>query len=404
MKTYASYIEIKRRYNRSINLERDLAIPQSLIGYCPTSKGLDFLDRFKKAYLSPKACRAFTITSVYGTGKSAFALFLATLTAPYIKEAHKIAQAILQKNGYEDFWFSEEEFAHYFPSSGFVLAIATGDREPISHTVLKALLNGLSLFWGETHKRYKVWKELDETLRILKPHQEIPSQQILEYLKKIGQSCQAPILLIVDELGKNFEYAAQTNKDLFLLQQIAEFCCEEHPYKVIFLGLLHQSFKSYGSLLTENVQKEWEKIQGRFEDFSFVEGEREEQIIRLISQVYDSNFPRLEQESIQNWAKEWKERLDSLGIFSHIPLEVLENIFPLHPLTALLLPKLCYRYGQNERSIFTFLASHEPFSFRNFLESTIIPEIRGTKKEQILPTLTPPYLYDYFIESMGFYS
>jgi len=52
------------------------------------------------------------------------------------------------------------------------------------------------------------------------------------------------------------------------------------------------------------------------------------------------------------------------------------------------------RYAQNDRSLFTFLTSGEPFSLRNFLDETEI-------NEDALPTLKLDRVYDYFLESAG---
>ena len=71
---------------------------------------------------------------------------------------------------------------------------------------------------------------------------------------------------------------------------------------------------------------------------------------------------------------------------------MLENLFPLHPVTALILPQLFSRYAQNDRSLFSFLTSYEPNSFRIFLEETEI-------EKDHLPLFRIARLYDYFTET-----
>src|SRR5262249_57696812 len=52
--------------------------------------------------------------------------------------------------------------------------------------------------------------------------------------------------------------------------------------------------------------------------------------------------------------------------------ECLIACYPLHPLTAVVLGPLFRQLAQNERSLFAFLASSEPFGFQEFLrEGTI---------------------------------
>jgi hypothetical protein len=43
-------------------------------------------------------------------------------------------------------------------------------------------------------------------------------------------------------------------------------------------------------------------------------------------------------------------------------------------MAGLVLPQLCTRYAQNDRSLFTFLTSEEPFSFKRFLQEEEVKE------------------------------
>ena len=71
--------------------------------------------------------------------------------------------------------------------------------------------------------------------------------------------------------------------------------------------------------------------------------------------------------------------------------ECLTACYPLHPLTALVLGPLFRQLAQNERSLFAFLASSEPFGFQEFLRGQ-------TAKDG-------PYrldrLYDYVMTALG---
>ena len=43
--------------------------------------------------------------------------------------------------------------------------------------------------------------------------------------------------------------------------------------------------------------------------------------------------------------------------------------YPLHPVALVALPYLFHRFAQNERSLFSYLSSHEPKGFQDFLRS-----------------------------------
>ena len=75
----AKYFSVDRRYNRSINLERDIDQSEALQGYILTERSHHALQRILIDPISSHRTNAYTITSIYGTGKSAFAHFLVVL-------------------------------------------------------------------------------------------------------------------------------------------------------------------------------------------------------------------------------------------------------------------------------------------------------------------------------------
>ena len=62
--------------------------------------------------------------------------------------------------------------------------------------------------------------------------------------------------------------------------------------------------------------------------------------------------------------------------------------YPLHPTTLLILPALFKRFGQNERSLFSFLSADEPFSLSDWVQTQ---EFRANDP----PFVRLPQLYDY---------
>ena len=49
------------------------------------------------------------------------------------------------------------------------------------------------------------------------------------------------------------------------LQNLAELCNRSEG-RIIFVGILHQSFSEYSKTSDQSVRDEWSKIQGRFID------------------------------------------------------------------------------------------------------------------------------------------
>lgn len=339
-------IEIKTRYARSINLERDIENEKAIEGYILTETGKDALARIERATKENKVS-AFTITGVYGSGKSAFALLVTSLFSKN-KTVQNAAKRAIRRT-------------KVFPS--FTIAFTTARWEPIEVTISRAIAN-----------------------------LPLASKDVAENLQQVAEK--SPIFLIIDELGLAVEQARGTRSSLNLLQRIAEM-----PVKnpVIILGLLHQSFGSY----TEGTEKqEWHKIQGRFEDIPFAH--RAQDVLQVIAGAMGRKKIKGRGEEIEEYerfkstlekqAVAWASALTEIPAMSSVDTTLLAALYPLHPISALLLPSLSSRYAQNERTLFSFLSSYEPHSLRIFLEE---------EQSENFPLLLLPQLYDYFLESAG---
>ena len=387
----SNYFSLYRRYYRSVNLERDIAKPSAVEGYILTERASEALIRIASAFGNPDAHRAWTMTGVYGTGKSAFAHYLTALCAPKDVKLHQVAAGILKKT----FGVQSEEWTAVeasIPEQGVLRAVAAGQREPLSWTVARALVKAVNLHWHQQHrpklcKQIGKWEEALET-----DGAQITNQLVLDTLKKLVETTETPIFLVIDELGKNLEFAARNQgvDDLYLLQQIAELQVKG-DHQVYFLGLLHQSFGGYSERLAAVEQSEWVKIQGRFEDIPFTESPS--QMTRLIGQAINQEQADPIMLVLDECADDWDTELQKVLSEKEVTTPVLSAAYPIHPITALVLPLLCTRYAQNDRSLFTFLTSDEPFAFQAFLESASI-------KDDRIPTLQLHQLYDYFVESV----
>ncbi|MEG3437730.1 hypothetical protein V0288_11425 [Pannus brasiliensis CCIBt3594] len=387
-KTLANYFTLHRRYSRSINLERDLERPEALEGYILTSRAKEALARIGR-----RENHSWTLTSVYGTGKSSFAHFLSSLCAPEDHPLRAKALEIAARSLGSDnplYKVLKEDY----PEKGYVRAVATGRREPIGHTIVRALYFGTHQYWEATQRpKISVISKLADLDTEISSGNTINTKKIPELVLEVARASETGVFLILDELGKNLEYASYNlgQEDLYLLQQLAEL--PKHTDTPIYiLGILHQAFTDYGQRLASKERNEWAKIQGRFENISFAESSGE--VMRLIGETIDATGADGFQCAITHQAREWYTALSPLVGEGDLTETILAGIYPLHPLTALVLPILCQRYAQNDRSLFTFLTSSEPYSFKNFLT-----EVK-TEGDH-LPTLKLDRLYDYFIEAVG---
>jgi hypothetical protein len=391
----SDHFRVRRRYMRSVNLERDGELASSLAGYVLTTRALEVIERVVEAAGHRSTSRAWTVTGVYGTGKSAVANFIAALFAskgsPVRDQALKILRADASTSSLA------RKLQRTIPHDGFVRAVVVARREPLSHTVVRALARGAEEFWsvrpgpkpGAVHRVLALRASLRERA-------QIDMTDIAEIAKDIAAASGTGVLLIIDELGKLLEHAAHSGSggDLFLLQQLAELPAAPGEAPVLVLGLLHQAFSEYGNLLAAAERAEWEKIQGRFEDIPFAESA--EQMLRLIGDAIEAAPPPTVARAIKRRSADWSVRFTrtlSHPYVGEIMLsERIATVYPLHPLTALILPSLCTRFGQNDRSLFTFLAGTTAHALTGFLERT-------TASTDNLPLLRLPDVYDYFLDA-----
>lgn len=186
---------------------------------------------------------------------------------------------------------------------------------------------------------------------------------ILDQLNGYYQKLQGEgkfLVIVIDEFGKILEHAAKNNpeKELYFLQKFAEFI-NLPTRNILLLTTLHQNFGAYSRGLSEAQINEWIKVKGRFHEVSFVEPV--EQLLYLAAQ----------QKGADKTIHANAEKLIALGhdtqfvsgVFSK---EVSRALYPLDPFAAYVLTSALQRYGQNERSLFSFLASEGEDSLSRF--------------------------------------
>lgn len=174
--------------------------------------------------------------------------------------------------------------------------------------------------------------------------------QLNSYYKKLHSEGKF-LVIVIDEFGKILEHAAKNSpeKELYFIQKFAEFV--NLPSRdILLLTTLHQNFGAYSKGLTEAQVNEWIKVKGRFKEATFIEPV--EQLLYLASKQYEMPKKKTfaNADELIALAHETKFVSDA---FSE---EVSKSLYPLDPFAAYVLTSALQRYGQNERSLFSFLA------------------------------------------------
>lgn len=381
-------IKVKAHFQRSVNLERD-ADSEAASYYIPTARALDTIRRWALAMTDSSRPRAWSITGPYGSGKSSFALYVEALAGDDRSPIHQAAFQTLSALDSElvDLVRAGRSEAGA-DGRGFILAVATAEREPAVKTLVRALAVGAERYWP-TRMPVAVVDALAKA-------EAAPSgTTIIGCLRALSD--RAPVLLVVDEFGKNLEAFSDAGAagDLFVLQELAEQVAGRSGVPVFLFTLQHLAFSDYAAHLSEQQRREWSKVQGRFEDVPFLDSP--DQAIHVLAGAFDrSGCPPALRRRIEVWARRTHARYSDLGLASYFGStpDLISGCYPLHPVAVAALPELCARYAQNSRTLFSFVAGREPGSVLSKMAS-------ADPSASPLPVVTLEDVYAYFVESAG---
>ena len=272
----------------------------------------------------------------------------------------------------------------------------SGSDEPLPERLLAALDDAASAYWaGRQGRRPAVLRQI----RQARTKGGIRDSHLLELVDglqaALGQARAGGLLLLVDELGKFLEHEArQGGSGIFLLQQLAERAFRGHGANLVLLVLLHQAFDLYARGLGEKLRNDWAKVQGRFQSVSFIEPP--EQTLRILAAAFSNTLTDAQARDVRRRAGRVARALGAAGALPSAldqtaATDVFAACYPLHPVTLLLLPDLCQRFAQNERTLFSYLGSREPHGFRDVLASLRKPG----------EWLHPASVYDYFVRNQS---
>ena len=172
------------------------------------------------------------------------------------------------------------------------------------------------------------------------------------------------LVIVVDEFGKVLEHAAKVNpeKELYFLQLLSEFCNDERR-KILLLTTLHQNFGTYGQKLDQMQRQEWTKVKGRFKEVAFTEPI--EQLLFMASKKLGDREKEIADKDA--FLKLLEMAKESRFVNEKLSREITLNLYPLDPFAANCLTQSIQRYGQNERTLFSFLTSQGSNSFLGFV-------------------------------------
>lgn len=324
-------------FTTSINIIRDTYRD---FKYIPTPNAKKTVSQIVNDF--KKGIRSFNVVGTYGTGKSSFLLAL--------------EQSIRGTNRYFEPNFIAKPKCDFVKIVGSYSSIVEHFAETFEVQTSK---NQLENILSEIYNRYH----------------------------SIGKDNKI-LFILIDEFGKFLEYATKHNpeKELYFVQQLAEFCNNPN-HNIVLITTVHQSLESYAYSLSKIQQQEWTKVKGRFREITF--NEPVEQLLFLASEYvaehFDANAKKSEIDKCLKLSIETK----AFNFNEDFLKEIALKLYPLDILSANILTLSLQRYGQNERSLFSFLESTDHTGLTKF-----------NKKEN--PFYNLSNVYDYL--NFNFYS
>lgn len=210
------------------------------------------------------------------------------------------------------------------------------------------------------------------------------------YLTVVDALCEqteySGINIIFDEFSKFLEVNLDSSKMLNfkIIQDMAEAATRSGKKQIHFTCITHKDILDYSS------SDSFKTVEGRFNKIRYVASS--EQSYELISNAI-SKKP-----AFDDLVSEYAEHIQELtnvasvvNVFDEMETEkfvkkVVKGCFPLTPLSSFALLHISELVGQNERTLFTFLAKNDRYSLPEFL----------SKDHTDISFVTIDLIYDYF--------
>ena len=301
-------------FTTSVNILRDT---ERDFHYLPTPNAKQVVSQIVNDF--KKGIRSFNIIGTYGTGKSSFLLAL----EQSIKETKR--------------YFNPNFITN--PKVDFVKIV------------------------GSYNSIVEKFADTFEVTTAKNKHENILSEIFNRY-HSLGKN-NGVLFLFLDEFGKFLEYAAKHNPEteLYFIQQLAEFC-NNPKYNIVLITTVHQSFESYAYSLTSTQKQEWTKVKGRFREITF--NEPVEQLLYLAAEHVAENFENKVSKTAVEKCLKLAAATKAFNFNKDFLNEIATKLFPLDILSANILTLSLQRYGQNERSLFSFLESTDHTGLSKF--------------------------------------
>ena len=306
------------KFSPSVNIIRDFDVE---LNYIPTpNTTLVFAQLIEGALLGT---RSFNIVGTYGTGKSSFLWALE-------RNLNRKKKYFAKLNG------------QFKQIKSFQFLNIVGDYD----SVVKTFARLLDIDVNAEYKTQDIIRKLDNKYKSL-------------------NKCNKGLVIIIDEFGKFLEYAAKNNPEyeLYFIQQLAEYV-NDLDKNILFITTLHQDFNAYALDLSKSQRHEWDKVKGRLKEITF--NEPVEQLLFLASERLSISNNKISKDKSFSNLFTCIKTANVFPLKDYFSKEYAGKLLPFDILSASILTLALQKYGQNERSLFTFIESNDHLGLKDY--------------------------------------
>ncbi len=434
-------ISVSSGFQHAININYDFGDAEKLKNFIPTKSSLELLEDILLSTNKNSSDRSRILIGAYGKGKSHILL---TILSILMKRDLSLFEKLLPKINKDENTKLKQLIENYYESDNKILPVVISGsnvnltqaflsslhRTLLEHDLLNLMpetnytaavstINRWKEEFPETYKKflsmidspinifierletydtsaYQIFERIYPNLTSGSTFNPFLDFDVIELYESVAKSLKAfgytGIYVVYDEFSKFLETNIKdaSLSDTKMLQDFAEKCCRSGDLQLHLLLISHKEISNYIDQLPKEKTDGWRGISERFKHIHLNDSSNQTyEVMASVIQHNESNW----KEFRKSYSEEFQNLLSHYynhQIFADIKKDeikaIVEDCFPLHPVSTFILPRLSERVAQNERTLFTFLSADERNTLSSFLDDY----------ENDFKLVTPDLIYDYF--------
>lgn len=406
-------------FKTSVNIRFDIGKDEFVNRYIPTPSHTEALIGLLDGFIGT-GNRSHIIVGAYGTGKSLLATIVSTLMSKQATDVIKLSNKFRHFNDEiaDKILAATAGDKKYIPIAlsgnegrfrrsiikGIVQALHSEGIEVILPGISSKIIEAVSTWETEFPYTYESYKkeiesagfELEDISRRFIEEDEQAIQWFvetypkltsgarfeadysdyfynkLEYLLNVANTNNLGFILIYDEFGRFLQGLPREllNETMQDIQDLAEIADREKALHVLIIT--HKNLRQYFTGFNDEVAKEFQRVEKRLRQYNISSDQAT--FLKIAQVILTENLvgkPEIKQELVPKITAGIQEfPLFPILNVDHRQKVIVESLYPVHPVTIYLLPKLSSVFGQNERTLFTFLESNETGGLQNHISKT----------------------------------